>query len=44
MDQRFETTSELERLHRVVVIGSGFGGLWATKALEEGSGAGHGYR
>ena len=35
MDQRFETTSELERLHRVVVIGSGFGGLWATKALKK---------
>ncbi len=35
MAQQFETTSDLERLHRVVVIGSGFGGLFATKALKK---------
>ncbi len=35
MEQQFKTTSDLERLHRVVVIGSGFGGLFATKALKK---------
>lgn len=35
MTQQFETSSELERLHRVVVIGSGFGGLFAAKALKK---------
>ncbi len=35
MAQQFQTTSDLERLHRVVIIGSGFGGLFATKALKK---------
>lgn len=35
MEQQFESTGELERLHRVVVIGSGFGGLFAAKALKK---------
>lgn len=35
MGQEFKSTGELERLHRVVVIGSGFGGLFAAKALKK---------
>ncbi len=35
MAQEFPTSAELERLHRVVIIGSGFGGLFAAKALKK---------
>ncbi len=35
MAHEFPTASELERLHRVVIIGSGFGGLFAAKALKK---------
>lgn len=35
MTAKYETTSELERLHRVVIIGSGFGGLFAAKHLRK---------